>query len=290
MENQLGTKQEVINYIRSIYNDNEIIYNYTNIDNIPIDIYIPSIKLAIIIKETAYDMIHNDDKRTNQNRAIKCAKQGVRLVHIFQYEWADAEKQRKIKNYLKDILNSNKQKIYARKTDVRIVSKEDAKEFIDEYHLQGYTSATYNIGLYYKNELVSIMTFAKPRFNHYYDFEIIRLCTKNGVTVVGGAEKMFKRFVANFKHTYILTYADITKFTGNIYPKIGFKMERISDPNYMWVSSDSKLALPRYKTQKKKLLRMMPDIDPRMTENQIMESLGFIKVYDCGNLVLTFEK
>lgn len=286
----LNRKEDIISYIKSIC-DKDIIENYKAEGiNDNIDIYIPEKKIAIIIKDTYDDFINGVDKKINQNRVIAGARLKIRMIHIFEYEWADDVKREKIKRYLIDTFNDNKLKIYARVTEVKAVDTEEAKEFINKYHLQGYTSATYNVGLYYKDELVSIMTFARPRFNHYYDYEIIRLCTKDNVQILGGTQKMFKRFVDNFSHVSILTYADITKFTGNIYTKLGFKVERISDPNYMWVSSDSKTALPRYRTQKRKLLRMLPEVDPRMTENAIMEMLGFSKVYDCGNLVLSYEK
>lgn len=284
----LNSKEEITEYIKNICKS-EITEEY-NIDKVGIvDIYIPEKQIAIIIKNTTDDILCID-KKLNQQKVIECTKQKIRLIHIFEYEWQNDEKKEKIKNYLVDTLNDNKQVIYARNTEIKGVDTEEAKEFINRYHLQGYTSATYNIGMYYKDELVSMMTFARPRFNHSYDYEIIRLCTKNNVRILGGTEKMFKHFVANFKHISILTYADISKFTGNIYTKLGFELERISEPNYMWVSSDSKTALPRYKTQKRKLLSMMPYINPSMTEVEIMESLGFIKVCDCGNLVMSYDK
>lgn len=284
----LNSKEEITEYIKNICKS-EVTKEY-NIDKVgTVDMYIPEKQIAIIIKNTIDDILCID-KKLNQQKVIECTKQKIRLIHIFEYEWQNDEKQEKIKKYLVDTLNDNKQVIYARSTEIKGVSTEEAKEFINKYHLQGYASSTYNIGLYYKNELVSIMTFARPRFNHSYDYEIIRLCTKNNVRILGGTERMFKHFVDNFKHISILTYADISKFTGNIYTKLGFEMERISEPNYMWVSSDSKTALPRYKTQKRKLLNMMPYLNPSMTEVEIMESLGFIKVCDCGNLVMSYDK
>ena len=55
----------------------------------------------------------------------------------------------------------------------------------------------------------------------------------------------------------------------------------------MWVESHTNIALPRYKTMKHKLLAAGLGT-PDMTENDIMESLGYTKVYDCGNLRFTW--
>jgi hypothetical protein len=58
----------------------------------------------------------------------------------------------------------------ARRCQIKEVSKEDAKEFINSTHLQNYAKDLIRLGLYYENKLVSIMTFGKPRYNKKYDY------------------------------------------------------------------------------------------------------------------------
>ena len=70
------------------------------------------------------------------------------------------------------------------------------REFLNSYHLQRYASSSIKYGLYSQHdELLSIMTFGASRFNNQYQYELIRYCNKPEIRVIGGAEKLFKRFI-----------------------------------------------------------------------------------------------
>lgn len=284
-----SVEKELGEYIGSIYKGSMLLNCRNVIPPLELDIYIPEKKIAIEFNGNFWHSDIYKDKYYHQQKTIECAKKGIHLVHIFEYEWLDDDKQRKIKDLLNNLLVDS-DIIYARKTEVKLVSKEEAKSFINRYHLQGYANSSINIGLYYNNELISILTLGKPRFNHDYEYEIIRMCTKSGVKIVGGAEKMFSYFLYNYKSSSVLTYSDISKFTGNIYTKLGFKVDRISEPNYVWIEPYKNIVLSRYKTQKHKLLKSIPDIDDSKSETEIMNDLGYIRVYDCGNIVMTYKK
>ena len=55
-------------------------------------------------------------------------------------------------------LPRNRCRCYARQCIVEEIDRNTAAKFIHEYHLQGYTNDKIRIGLYYKDELVSVMT------------------------------------------------------------------------------------------------------------------------------------
>ena len=101
----------------------------------------------------------------------------------------------KIINQIRNILNKNENKIYARKCEVRQISTKDKNIFLNENHLQSQDRSTIKLGLFYENDLVSIMTFVKPRFTNKYNWELSRFCSKANYNVVGGASKLFKYFV-----------------------------------------------------------------------------------------------
>lgn len=88
-------------------------------------------------------------------------------------------------------------KINARDCVVCDISHDTEYQFLDVNHSQGYTKSDLAYGLYYKNELVQIMTFGRPRFNKNYQWEIIRDCTKKGLSVNGGTSKLWKHFIEN---------------------------------------------------------------------------------------------
>lgn len=181
-------------------------------------------------------------------------------------------------------------KIYrARELDVREITSAEASEFCNENHIQNGINSKISIGLFDNNELLSVMTFGAPRYNCEHEYELLRYCCKLGTGITGGAEKLFKFFTKAYNPKSIMTYSDITKFTGNVYTKLGFKpmKEPISTPGYVWVKGSE--VLKRYQTQKHKLIESGYG-DMGDTEDEIMINRGYVKVYNSGNLRLEWKQ
>ena len=293
-EKQPVTVTSIYEFIKSIYSD-KIELKDNDV------IYLPDKKLGIRYCQDYFASTAYKAKTFSQSLTEKYNKQGDRLITIYEYEWSDEDLRNRLKEMLYDTVRADKIAVYARKTEVKPLEKGTAEEFCNRYHLQGWAPATINYGCFDKKsgELLGVMTFGKPRFNHSYDYEIVRLCWKYGYTVIGGAAKLMKHFIEDYKPNSILTYADITKFTGGIYSRIGFKPIEVTSPNYVWVRHHKKPnksgnpsgytleidILKRYQAQKKKLINSGygDDID---TEIEIMQGHEFVKVSDCGNLKL----
>lgn len=110
-------------------------------------------------------------------------------------------------------------KIYARKTICKEVSYTEAKEFLEENHIQGNCISKYRYGLYYNEELVSLMTFGKSRFKD--EFEMLRFCNKKYLNIVGGASKLFSHFLNDHNEILeVISYADRRWSIGNLYTKL----------------------------------------------------------------------
>lgn len=262
------------------------------LDGKEIDIYLPDYKIGIEYNGNYWHSYPVKDMKYHQDKSIQAAKVGIRLIHIFEYEWKDSKIREKIKNYLYDIVKSDSiDRIYARNTVVSEISPAEQYKFQDKYHLQGRATASIHLGIYQKPDkdkknLLGIMTFGKPRFNSQYEYELIRMCFKPKVSVVGGAQKMFKHFLDMCKPKQILTYSDISKFTGGVYKQMGMKIVQdnsMTVPNYVWVRPQDSSFLNRYQTTKQKLIDNGLGSDDQ-TENDIMTWSGYVKVYDCGQL------
>ena len=280
-------ERQLYRYICSFYNGTVERRNRQVLNGKELDIYIPDKKLAIEFNGDYWHSTIFKDKKYHQDKTIACAKQGIRLIHIFEHEYLHNEE--KLKTFIKGVLTDGKKVIYARNTEVKEIDSKTAQEFCEYYHLQGWSNSKICIGCYYNDELVSVMTFAKPRFDNNIEYEIIRYCVKDNVSIVGGANKLFKYFTDTYKPASVITYSDISKFTGNIYLKLGFKVDKITSPNYVWVSEDLKAVLNRYQTQKHKLVEHSLGTE-NQTEEEIMYDLGFFKVYDSGNIKLIWNK
>ena len=283
---------EVKEYIHQIYKS-DIVEDIDSRGNSLIAIKDKNI--IIILYSNANNTTPPLRPRDHQNQNLAVVKSKYRLIQIFEYEWASIEYREKLKQLLNTILNSHSNKVvYARNTRVEVIdSNSTVKEFTDAYHLQGHINFNIAIGLYdnKSGELLGIMTFGKPRFKTHEEYELLRLIWKSSVVVVGGAEKLFKAFIERYNPVDIVSYCDISKFTGGVYSRIGFTLDKNADitPNYKWVKLETNEILPRYKTMKHKLLAAGLG-DSKQTETQIMENLGYKKIYDSGNLKFIWSR
>ena len=248
-----------------------------------IDIYLPEYNLAIEYNGSYWHSSKLKDKFYHLNKTKLCRDKEIDLIHIFEYEWTDFRKQCIIKDIILNKIGRSKT-IYARKCIIKEVSIKDKNNFLEDNHLKGKDKSKIKLGLYYNDELVQIVTFGKPRFNKKYDWELIRSCTLSGYHVIGGFSKLIKFFSKN-NSINVISYCDLAKFNGNGYLKTGFKHINNSDPNYVWIKCTD--ILSRYKTMKHKLNLILSNFNSDLTEDENMSINGWLKVYDCGNQVLT---
>ena len=282
-------EDEIVQFIKEISPSSNIVLNSKSIiDGYEIDIYLPDKKLAIEFNGTYWHSTIFKESTYHKEKSMACMSVDIHLIHIYEYEWKNDKKKEKIKMYIKSLLTGHTIKGYARECELRVVDKVLERNFLDNYHLQGYTASDIAYGLYYNNNLLSIMTFGKCRFEKNTDdtvFELIRYCTHPDVTVVGGAERLLHNFLAEHRVSKVMTYCSLDKFNGSVYKRLKFMPDNPSStkPGYVWVEADSNTVLSRYKTQKKDLIRKGLGNESQ-TEDEIMTGLGYLKVFDAGNL------
>ena len=152
---------------------------------------------------------HNDNvkkKTYHKKKSLYALDKGIRIIHIFDYEWFNEASRNKICSLIKNVLYDDTERIYARDTQVAEVGADIAREFLDKYHIQGYAVSSVNVALIKNKEVLGIMTFGSPRFSGECQYELIRLAFKDDISIVGGAEKMFKYFIDKYNAQSILSY------------------------------------------------------------------------------------
>lgn len=249
-----------------------------------LDIFISKFNLAIEFNGLYWhsDAI-NSDKKYHLNKTNLFREKGIKLIHIFEDEWLNK------KEIVESIISSKlgmSNKIGARKC--KTVYLENQVEFLNQNHIQGYINSDVTIGLMHKNSLVSVLTLGKPRFNKNYEWEILRYCNKLNTSIIGGFQKLIKRFIDDYDPKSIITYSDQRYFDGNIYRNSGFKLLKITDPNYWYVKNDKRYS--RYKFQKHRLENQLEVFDPNLSESQNMKNNNYKKIYDCGNFVYEMKR
>jgi len=216
----------------------------------------------------------------------------IRVIHIFEDEWKN--KKDIVIDKLLSIFGGQKDKIYARECTIKEVLSKDRNIFLEANHIQGADSASISYGLYYNNELVAVMSFSKLRKALGQDsresvYELSRYAGKLGYTIVGGFSKLFKNILRLHPEIKeVITYADLrwSSAKSNVYLKNGFKLDHVSKPSYFYLDSNYKTRLFRYNYRKQVLKSKFPEIySDEKTEFQIMDEAGYMRIWDCGNLV-----
>ena len=263
-----------------------------------IDIYLPEYNLGIEVNPTTTHNSsigsHNNAPKAPSYHKMKtdmCEQQGIFLFHIFGYEWS--HKREIIISMLRNLLHCNVQKIYARKCELREVPNKEAFEFLQNNHRQSGVHSKIRYGLYYNDELVSLMTFGKMRNTLGIGnedlsdcWELVRYCNKLNTSVIGGASRLFQHFIKSINPNRVRSFSDRAHTKGNLYPILGFTEVCRNSESYVWVNLEDNKAYSRVSTQKQHLRSFFKDdtIDLNQTERQIMESHGYVQVFDSGTI------
>ena len=218
------------------------------------------------------------DKFYHLNKTQVAIKNGYRCIHV--WDWEDESK----------ILSliEKKESIYARRCEVKKITKEMCNDFLNKYHLQGgLRNQEVCYGLFLKEDLLEVMSFGKPRYNKSYQYELLRLCTLRGKRVIGGSNKLLKAFEKEYKPKSIISYCDYSKFTGDVYLKLGMSLVKRTDPSCHWCRKKEHYTDNLLRQQGADRL-IGTNFGKGTNNKEIMISEGFVEVYDCGQLV--FEK
>ena len=214
-----------------------------------------------------------------------CEDSGIHLIHIFEDEWI--QRRDVVLSRLEAILGRVRNRVFAKKCEVREIDSTVAKVFLEENHLQGYVGSSISFGLYKDTELYSVMSFSRGRshISKNYDWELTRFASVKGVLVVGGASKLFTAFIRKNSPTEVVSYADRRWSQGGLYKSLGFEYVRASEPSYWYIKSGKRYHRSTF--TKHKLVDA--GYDPHKTEREIMEERGFHCIYDCGTLVYRYS-
>lgn len=217
------------------------------------------------------------DKNYHLDKTIAAEKAGVRLIHIFEDEWEFKKEQ--VKSKLRSILGvDNRNTVFARKTIIGSVNKDEALDFLNENHIQGAAGATYRVGLYHTGELVALMQFKKRNDEEY---ELNRYATSS--RVVGGFSKLLshsKDYLSGRGCKKIVSFSDKRWSDGNMYRTTGWIHEYDTAPDYQYVVDNTRVRKQRFR--RKYLEDLLAEFDPSLSEVENTYNHGVYQIFDCG--------
>ena len=284
---------ELVNYIKLYCKDIKT-DNRKEIYPLELDVFIPEKQLAFEFNGLYWHSELSGGKSYNYhlNKTKQCMDKSIRLVHIFEDEWRF--KKKIVKNRIKNILGHTKYKLGARECTIKVVDAKTKNTFLNKYHIQGEDRCEINLGLYYKNRLLSVMTFSKLRKalgqSHKKGcYELSRYCTINNFNIMGGASKLLSYFELTFNPIMLKSYSDKRWNTGNVYKQLGFILTHESKPNYWYIDKNKQTRIHRYSFRKNILKDKLKVFDPVLSEWENMKLNGYDRICDCGNMVFVKE-
>lgn len=265
------------NYRSRKYHDNEL------------DIFVPSRNLAIeyngLYWHSELVQLANDRSPKRDYEKYKAiTDQGIQLITIFEDEWH--LHQDIVRSRLRHLLGVSSQRIYARQCQIREITSKVAGEFCRDNHIQGSGRTNYRLGLYYKDRLVSVMTFAKDNISRKNNstWEINRFCSLLDTSIVGAAGRLFKHFVKTQNPDRVISYSDNRWSQGHLYQTLGFDLVNRGTPNYWYIRPNYIGRIHRY------TLRKNSADDPTLTEWENRVQQGLNRVWDCGHSLYEWRK
>ena len=215
------------------------------------------------------------DKMYHKDKSTIAAENGYRCIHIF--DWDDPDK---IINLLKPTT-----RIFARKCRLFKLNLEYTRSFLNDNHLQGSCNGQLLcLGLVYGDQLMQVMTFGKSRYDKHHAIELLRLCTKTGYSVIGGASRLINHAIAMFDVNNVISYCDLSKFNGSVYSNIGMKLLRVTPPQEIWSKGTKKITANLLRQRGYDQL-FGTNYGKGTSNNELMLSNGWLPVYDCGQAV-----
>lgn len=283
------------NFLKNKFqNVNVIINDRTVLEGKELDFYFPSERLAVEISPTS---THNSKVGYNngpglpssyhKDKFLSCANKGIELITIF--DWHDWDK---VLEMISNKLNSSK-RIFARKTEYVEEDRISNETFnmLSDWHILSLPSNFKRKNpvskLIYNDEIVGLALWVTSN----NETELKRMVFKPGINVVGGASKLIKNFMRNNNVSEVVTFSDCDLGQGNVYSSIGFELEEESKPQLNYYNSYYNYHIRNLSLVKQgadRLLSNFPNYEPvgmgeGLPSNQeIVESYGFLPVYDCG--------
>jgi predicted XRE-type DNA-binding protein len=284
-------QKEICNFLKN--NDITFEENKKIISPYHVDLYLPDHKIAIEFNGTFW---HSETKGKNRyyhlNKTTLCHKQGITLIHIFEYDWIKNKELILSRLLHKTNKTKNINNIYARKCEVVSLQTKDIKTFYEKNHTQGYVPSKYNYGLVYSGKVVACMSFSVSRYDKNVQYELTRYAVERDHNVVGGASKLFTFATTQLKNIKsIVTYSENKWGITNFYEHLGFKIDRYTPPNYIYFhTQNTNITFSRIQFQKHKLKKLLEIYDPALSEWENMKNNGYDRIWDCGNIRWIWQK
>ena len=268
---------EIIEFIKSICGPIEVLQTYKGVKKTELDVFVKPYNIAFEYNGIYWHSSIYHHKNFHLDKTNRCGKFGVSLYHIFEDDWI--HKKNLIKNKIRCILNSWRFKIDASNCGIRQIDKDIAQKFLNKYHIDGYVKSKVNLGIYYKNRLISMISFKKSYKKNIW--ELSRFANLGEFNVVGAEEKLLSYFENKFKPIQMTSYVDRCLDDKKTYERLGFNLVEEKSPKHRYAIRGIRRRNLKYNPLQLK------KFDPILSKSKNLQNNNIYKIYDCGSLVFS---
>jgi len=271
-------QQDVANYVRELTSD--ITTNDRGqIEGLELDIFVPAVSLAIEYNGLYWHSIVHKSAIYHQNKTDLCRAKGITLLHVFEDEWRD--KRSIVESMISHRLGLTPVMVGARKCSIVELNTAERRSFFTRNHIDGDTQASWALGLSHNGEIITALSIRTPLHKkHQGALEIARFCTKVGTNVPGALSRLTSSAQARAKELgcqRLLSYVDTRLGASNSWSSAGWHQTGESPPRFWWTDFNHRFNRFKYKADKSRGL----------TEAQVAQEAGVVRIYGCKNL--TYE-
>ena len=230
-----------------------------------------------------YNSIEPNTKSTINDKRRYYKKHNIKAINLFEDEYIYHKDI--VLNKIKHIFNTESDciKIPGRKCNICEINKEEAKFFLNKYHIQGFAPSTLYLGAFFNKEMIAVMTFKKETDN---EWELNRFASNYNYICQGIGGKLFSFFIKCYNPIKVKSFADkrwTISSDENLYTKIGFILEKNLLPDYRYHNINQKDYIRYHKFNfRKQILHKKYNLPISMTEKEMTEKLGYYRIWDAG--------
>lgn len=290
--NRSKQEKELFEYVKKLTNNKQLSIKHSfPFNGKNYDIFIPELKLFVEYNGLSFhsEMLYyvfetktlQETKILHKERVI--AAKPNRVFMVWEDDWKF--KQEIVKKQLKFLICGADKRIYARKTKIKSITKNDADIFYENYHIQGKSNYSMSYALCDDLEIVACMSFKKC--NESAVFELVRYCSK--YHVIGGFSKILSFFIDKCSPIKIISFADlgIVDETNNVYVNNGWEEEKRLNPDYKYIVNGKKCHKFGFRHQQ--LKNKLKKYDSALTEYENCLNHKIYRIWDCGKIKYTFS-
>lgn len=242
-----------------------------------LDILFKDKKIAVEVNGTYWHSSIRKNKFYHQQKTLECISKGIKLIHIFEYEWLDDKIKENIKIYVDALINNNRNKeIVEDRLITRSINLEVALDFINKNKISYIKTYKSNyIGVYSESELIAIAHVDNNTLNKIvFNIEYINSNNKE-IVVLNMISYMYRVYGTDKIHIKL----DITKGNSIKLENIGVILSDIVEPNFTLINTTTR----NVEDNTGKI-----DLDT-YNDEEILRLFGYLKIYDAGEFLYTIN-